>query len=145
MGYQSANQINYRPGVSQSEQVGDRSQPIRVKYKLKPTNHSKVQSRSQRIRKMHRLESENQSRIPASSQPISGRYRHRVCQSEQYTCWEIANQSKLQARSQPIRVSRGDRSQPTNVKYRLKEANHSWYSLLLLLSRFSRVRLCATP
>ena len=56
-----------------------------------------------------------------------------------------ANQSKGQARSQPIRVSRGDRSQPTNVKYRLKEANHNWYSQLLLLSRFSRVRLCATP
>ena len=36
------------------------------------------------------------------------------------------------------------RSQPTNVKYRLKEANHSRYSLLLLLSRFSHVQICVT-
>ena len=81
------------------------------------------------MRKMHRLESDNQSRIPASSQPISGRQRHGLCQSEQNTCQEIANQSKLQARCQPKRVSRGDRSQPTNVKYKLKAANHSRYSL----------------
>ena len=65
--------VPYRPGVSQSEKVGDRRQPIRAMYRLESANQSKAQSRSKQIRTKHHPESDNQSSVQFQvSQSVQG-------------------------------------------------------------------------
>lgn len=65
--------MQYRPGVSQSEKVGDRRQLIMAMYRLESANQSKAQSRSKQIRTKHHPESDSQSSVQFQvSQSVQG-------------------------------------------------------------------------